>query len=125
MKDKERAKGCWIWAGVAFIIFGLPAFMAWNFLLAPMMEFNLNFKNIVGEPEAKLVAELGPPTYKMSKKEVEGQGIDAPWRKMGFLPLPERKVTNEVLLYRHLDHAVYVFIDPKGNVEAVDFAGAQ
>lgn len=126
MKNKR-----WIWAIGLFLFFiGLPAFLTWNFLVAPVLENTAIYHGLIGKPESEVIARLGQPSFRVSAGEAKEKGVDYPWRKKGYLPVPERPVSNLVLLYERDDSkmdrapiAVYVFIGKDDRVEGVDFAG--
>jgi hypothetical protein len=115
--------------GLLFIFVILPLFLAWNFILAPVLQINDQFRRLLGKPEAEVVTTLGKPTFRISPEKARKQGIDFPLRDRGFLPVPDRPIHKEVFLYIEKgkttgkDFAVYIFIDGDGRVEAVDFAG--
>ena len=126
MKNKRL-----LWAIGAFLVFFVfPAFFAWNFVIGPALEANAKYKALVGKPETDVITALGQPKYRETAAEVKKNGVDFPWRKSGFLPLPERPATKEVLLYFASDAtagekavAVYIFIGNDDRVEGIDFAG--
>lgn len=116
--------------GLTLVFFGLPAFLLWNFFLAPVLENNARFRGLLGKPEAEVIRQLGPPLFRENPAEAKAKGLDYPWRQQHFEPVPDRPVHKEVLLYlpngssaASAPFAVYVFIGTDGNVEAIDFAG--
>jgi hypothetical protein len=121
-----RRRRLWLAAGVMFFFFCFPAFLAWNFLLGPMLTWRDQYTQLIGKPEADVTALLGPPKFRLSPNEVKEKGIDFPWRDMRYQPVPERSVHRVVLLYTvpHMSWlAAYVFIGNDDRVEAIDFAG--
>jgi hypothetical protein len=124
MKDKRLLVGL----GVFLLFIAFPAFLAWNFLVAPVMDASDQFKGLLGKTEAELIAVLGQPAYRETPEQVKLHGIDFPWRSNGYEPLPERPVHKEVLLFdrsqpNKTQFGLYVFIGDNGRVEAVDPAG--
>ncbi|HVT12169.1 MAG TPA: hypothetical protein VHE55_07870 [Fimbriimonadaceae bacterium] len=117
-------------SGLLILFLGLPIFLAWNFLIAPVMEATGQFRSLVGKPESEVIATLGQPQFRVSPAEAKAKGIDYPWREKNYQPVPERPVHKLVLLYepnrgdkRKTPFAIYVFIDDEDKVEAIDFAG--
>jgi hypothetical protein len=115
--------------GLLFVFLGLPLFLAWNFILAPVLQINDQFSRLIGKPESEAVAVLGQPTYRISPEQAKVKGIDFAIKDRGFLPTPDRPIHKEVLFYVRRaettgkDFAVYLFVADDGRVEAVDFAG--
>ena len=126
MKSKR-----WLWVtGLLLCFVGLPAFLTWNFLVAPVLENTALYRGLIGKPESEVISRLGQPAFRVSAAEAKQKGMDYPWRKQGFMPVPDRPVTKLVLLYRRGDSsvdraplAVYVFVGNDDRVEGVDFAG--
>jgi hypothetical protein len=116
-------------AGLLVAFLGLPLFLAWNFILAPVLQINDQFSRLIGKPESEAVAALGEPAYRISPEQAKLKGIDFAIKERGFLPTPDRPIHKEVLLYVRRakttgkDFAVYLFLADDGRVEAVDFAG--
>ena len=118
-------------AGLLVVFIGLPAFLAWNLLLGPVMEMRAHYRDLIGKPEEQVVKVLGKPRFRVAAEEASKHGIDFAWRERNFQPVPDRPVHKEVLLYEASDasldkqpFAVYVFIGADGRVEAIDFAGS-
>lgn len=85
------------------------------------------FKNrahaTLGASEADVKQALGPPDHQIFKADLKGRSLDYPWEGMHYRPVPERPVTNKVLLYKSAWSAAYIFIGPNGRVEQVETAG--
>lgn len=77
----------------------------------------------LGATEADVKRTFGPPTHQILKGEHRGRPLDYPWSGMRFRPVPDRPVTNKVLLYKSGWTAAYLFIGPDGRVEQVETAG--
>jgi hypothetical protein len=126
MKSKR-----WVFPLVlVLVVLVLPAFIAWNFILAPVLETNARFKALIGKPESDAVRLLGEPTFRVTGELAKRKGIDYPWRDKGYQPVPDRPVHKEVLLYERSDRsvdprsfAIYIFVAEDNRVEAVEFAG--
>src|SRR5512135_1852400 len=114
----------WIWIlGILLVFIGLPAFLAWNFFLAPVLELNARYRALIGKTEAQVVADLGPPKFRVSPEEARQNGIDYHWREMKYQPVPDRVIHKAVLLFephgRSADttpFAVYIFVGDDGRV---------
>jgi len=120
----------WPWiAGILIIFIGLPVFLAWNFILGPAFEATHYYKTLIGSTEAQVISQLGQPDFRVSAKEAKEKGIDYPWRNREYAPVPDRPVTNIVLLYephrttKSTPFPIYVFIGTDDRVDAIDPTG--
>lgn len=116
--------------GLLVVFIGFPAFLAWNFLIGPVLETTQRYRSLVGKPESEAIAQLGQPQFRVSAGEAKEKGIDYPWRDKNYEPVPDRPVSKLVLLYEpnrgdksKTPFAIYVFIDGQDRVEGIDFAG--
>lgn len=124
-----RRRGLWI-VVILVVFLGLPAFLAWNFLIGPILESTTRYRALIGQPESQAIRVLGEPLHRETAAQVKDKGIDYPWRDKHYVPIPERPVHREVWLYEERDRsgdpmpfALYVFIGEDGRVEAIDMAG--
>lgn len=92
-----RKHGRWFLIAVA-VAFLFPAFLAWNFLVAPMLNLQSRLRSVVGKTKSQAIEELGPPD---SVQAQPGEG--------------------EVLEYRSATTQARVVIDRDGRVLRVDF----
>ncbi len=129
--DEVRGKR-WPWiVGLIVLFIGLPAFLAWNFVLGPVMEATNRYKGLIGRTEGEVVAELGQPAFRVSPNEAKEKGIDYPWRAKGYQPVPERPIHKVALLYEpsrarnSTAFPIYVFIGDDDRVEAIDPTGRE
>ena len=122
MKNKR------LWAVVAALIIfiGIPMFLTWNFMLAPMMNWRKTMSALLGKSQPEVTQTLGQPKFKLTPAQVKEKGIDAPWREMQYVPVPEREVHGDVWLFEEHTQAgwraTYVFFDAKGTVEGIEAA---
>jgi hypothetical protein len=112
---------------VALLIFiGIPIFLTWNFMLAPMFEWRRAMSALIGMKEDQVRTALGKPKFVLTPAQIKEKGIDAPWREMQYVPVPERQVHGPVWLYEERTQAgwrgLYVFFSADGRVEAIDSA---
>jgi hypothetical protein len=109
-------------AVTAVVLFVTGAIAVWN-VTSPYRQFESDARGLIGKTEVEVVQRLGAPAYTVSASDLGGRSVDFPWRDMHYVPVPTRPVRNKVLLYRKLNIAVYVYIDPQGIVEHVAIAG--
>src|SRR4051794_29298042 len=110
--------------GLLFIFIVLPMFLAWNFVLGPVLDTTSRFRALLGKPKSDVIAALGEPEFRVTADSAKKHGVDFSWHDMGYQPVPDRPVHKEVLLYRMKDRspdttafAVYIFISNDDRVE--------
>ena len=74
---------------------------------------------MVGRSESDVLDAMGPPEYIVFAADLKGRTVDFRWKRMNFVPVPKRSITNKVLLYTAMGFAVYIYIDSTGIVEHV------
>src|SRR4051812_26942366 len=97
--ESNRKRSRVFTAVVLGVILGVPCLLSAFFLLRPVLLFAPRFRAVVGKTEAAAVQELGPPAFTVSKADATRLGVDFNWRDEGFVPVPTRPVSKEVLLY--------------------------
>lgn len=112
---------------IALIIFiGIPMFLTWNFMVGPLLNWRKTMAALIGKGQPDVTATIGAPKYKLTPEQIKSKGIDAPWREMQYVPVPERQVHGDVWLYEEKTEAgwraTYVFFDAAGKVETIEAA---
>jgi hypothetical protein len=112
--------------GILFIFIGVPVFLAWNFMLAPMLEWRRTMQALIGMSQDQVRTALGKPKFVLTPDQIKKDGIDSPWREMQYVPVPDRPPHGPVWLYEEKTQAgwrgLYVFFSADGRVEAIDSA---
>jgi hypothetical protein len=105
---------------LAFVIlcYGLLAGVKW-YAWQPAIKMEQTAKSMLGRSEADLISVLGEPTHIISAATLDGRTVDYPWKDMNFIPVPDRRVRNKVLLYSKMNMALYIYVDEQGIIEYI------
>lgn len=87
-------------------------------VLAPGLVLKHKAAQLIGAPEADVIAELGTPDSVITAQNV-AQHPSSRWLAEGWAPVPARPVTNKVLVYYSMLAGAAVYLDGAGRVEYV------
>ncbi|HSI72979.1 MAG TPA: hypothetical protein VK934_07360 [Fimbriimonas sp.] len=85
--------------------------------MKPLQDWQDSLNATHGWQEDRVLKTLGSPRTVIRKTDDRAKAF------AGYLPIPSQAVTNKVLVYSHLNYHGYLFINPKGIVEYVEFGG--
>jgi len=109
------ARRKWLLLVAVFVLMLAPAFL---FIYWPSYKLHRDAEELIGEPEASVIAKLGPPSAVLTASEIAARPTE-PWWGSGWHPAPTRPVTNKVLLYYVHTAGALVYVGPGGRVEHV------